>query len=57
VQRIAVNSVHSANGESEEAILLNHILIDLKQFVPATNENEIVLPATTPTAKAKASPV
>ena len=45
VQRIAVSSVQYTADGLGEPILLNHIQIDLKQFVRATNENEIVLSA------------
>ncbi len=55
VQRIAINAAQYTNGELSESTLLNHVLIDLKQFVPPTDENEIVLAVTaTPAPKAKA---
>ena len=54
VQRISVSSVQYINGELQEPALLNDIQIDFKQFIPATNENEIVLlAATAPPSKAK----
>lgn len=55
VQRVTVSSAQYSDGELGETILLNHVQIDLKQFVPATDENEIVLSATTPPTKTKAS--
>ena len=54
VQGVAVSSVQYINGEPRTPILLNHVQIDLKQFVPATDENEIVLSVTTvPPVKTK----
>ena len=55
VQRIAVSSVQYTADGLGEPILLNHIQIDLKQFVGATNENEIILFAT-PTTPVKTKP-
>lgn len=56
VQRIAVSAIQCVDGELGEATLLNNVLIDLKQFVLPTDENEIVLTAlTTPAPKTKAS--
>lgn len=56
VQRIAVNAIQCINGELGEPTLLNYVLIDLKQFVLPTDENEIVLAVTaTPVQKTKAS--
>ena len=55
VQRIAVSSVQYTTDGSGEPILLNHIQIDLKQFVKATNENEIIL-SVTPTTPVKTKP-
>lgn len=56
VQRIAVSAIQCIDGELGEPTLLNNVLIDLKQFVLPTDENEIVLTATsTPTPKTKAS--
>src|SRR4028119_2449867 len=56
IQRFEVKAAQYVNGELGEASLLNHILIDLKQFVPPTDENEVVLAVTTkPSPKQKAS--
>jgi len=54
IQRIAVNAAQYTNGELGESSLLNHVLIDLKQFVPPTDENEVVL-AVTATSVTKTS--
>ena len=43
VLRIAVNSIAYKNGEPGESTLLNYVVIDLKQFVSPTNENELNL--------------
>jgi hypothetical protein len=56
VQRIAVSSVQYTADGLGEPILLNHVQIDLKQFVPPTDENEIVLSvASAPPVKAKSA--
>lgn len=55
-QRFEVKAAQYVNGELGESSLLNHILIDLKQFVPPTDENEVVLAVTAkPVPKPKAS--
>lgn len=54
VQRIAVSSAQYTADGLGESILLNHVQIDLKQFVSPTDENEIVLSVTsTPPTKTK----
>ena len=54
VQRIAVSSVQYTADGLGEPILLNHVQIDLKQFVSPTDENEIILSvALTPPVKTK----
>lgn len=54
VQRVAVSSAQYVNGELTESILLNHVQIDLKQFVSPTDENEVILSAAaTPATKTK----
>lgn len=56
VQRIAVSAIQCIDGELGEPTLLNYVLINLKQFVLPTDENEIVLAVTTtPSPKTKAS--
>ncbi len=55
VQRIAVSSVQYTADGLGEPILLNHVQIDLKQFVLPTNENEIIL-SVTPTTPVKTKP-
>ena len=55
-QRFEVKAAQYVNGEMDESSSLNHILIDLKQFVPPTDENEVILAVTTKSApKPKAS--
>jgi len=55
-QRFEIKAAQYVNGQLSESSLLNHILIDLKQFVPPTDENEVVLTVTTkPAPKQKAS--
>lgn len=54
VQGIAVNSAQYTADGLGESILLNHVQIDLKQFVLPTDENEIILSvASTPPVKTK----
>lgn len=56
VQGIAVNSVQYTADGLGEPILLNHVQIDLKQFVLPTDENEIVLSvASTPPVETKSA--
>lgn len=56
IQRMAVKAAQYTEGQLGEASLLNNILIDLKQFVPPTDENEVVLAVTTtPAPKTKGS--
>lgn len=55
-QRFEVKAAQYVNGELSESISLNHILIDIKQFVPPTDENEVILAVTAkPASKPKAS--
>lgn len=56
VQRIAVSSGQYINGELTEVILLNHVQIDLRQFVSPTDENEVVLSVTATPSPAKTKP-
>lgn len=54
VQRISVSSMHYSNGEIGESVLLNDVQIDFSLFIPATNDNEMVLSAAaTPPTKSK----
>lgn len=54
VLRVAVKSAnYNTAGELTESTLLNHVLVDLKQFVPASNESEITLTSTSAIPKTK----
>lgn len=45
VLRMAVKSANYNNGElTTEPALLNHVLVDLKQSIPACNDSELVIP-------------
>jgi hypothetical protein len=56
VQRIAVSSAQYTADGLGESTLLNHVQIDLTQFVSPTDENEIVLSVTSaPPAKTKSA--
>lgn len=57
VLRLAVKSIGCNAGEFVgEQILLNHVLVDLKQVFPATNDGEVNLVLPAPTAKTKPAP-
>ena len=56
VLRLAVKSAQYSAGEAGDSTLLNHVLVDLKQVFPASNEGEINLVLPPPTAKLKSAP-
>lgn len=55
VLKLAIKSANYTAGELGEPILLNHVLVDLKQVFPATNEGEVNL-VPVPVAKVKPMP-